>query len=150
MVGKVFKYADYYDAFFQPDEMLELIQKGCFKILRQDKAPSAGKRLAKLQQLQTEGKISEDILLDFEDDIRVDQLAEYLVEVEKLIGGFASRETVAHEMLFLSWNEQVARNFLHLSQVKVGCRYLGISSLASTFCKIAAKMKMTCGICLEK
>ena len=97
--GKGFKYADYYDAFFQPDEMLELIQKGCFKILRQDKAPSAGKRLAKLQQLQTEGKISEDILLDFEDDIRVDQLAEYLVEVEKLIGGFASRETVAHEML---------------------------------------------------
>ncbi|MDE0634281.1 MAG: type I-D CRISPR-associated protein Cas10d/Csc3, partial [Candidatus Poribacteria bacterium] len=45
--GKGFKYADYYDAFFQPDEMLELIQKGCFKILRQDKAPSAGKRLAK-------------------------------------------------------------------------------------------------------
>ncbi|MCY3627392.1 MAG: type I-D CRISPR-associated protein Cas10d/Csc3 [Gammaproteobacteria bacterium] len=97
--GKGFKYADYYDAFFQPDEMLELIQKGCFKILRQDKAPSAGKRLAKLQQLQTEGKIPEDVSLDFEDDLRVDQLAEYLVEVEKLIGEFASRETVANEIL---------------------------------------------------
>ena len=97
--GKGFKYADYYDAFFQPHEMLELIQKGCFKILRADKAPSAGKRLTKLQQLQTEGKIPEDISLDFEDDLRVDQLAEYLVEVEKLIGGFASRETVANEML---------------------------------------------------
>ena len=97
--GKGFKYADYYDAFFQPHEMLDLIQKGCFKILRQDKAPSSGKRLAKLQQLQTEGKIPEDISLDFEDDLRVDQLAEYLVEVEKLIGGFASRETVANEML---------------------------------------------------
>ena len=97
--GKGFKYADYYDAFFQPHEMLELIQKGCFKILRQDKAPSAGKRLAKLQQLQTEGKIPTDISLDFEDDLRVDQLAEYLVEVEKLIGGFASREAVANEML---------------------------------------------------
>lgn len=94
-----FKYADYYDAFFQPDEMLELIQKGCFKILRQDKPPSAGERLAKLQQLQTEGEIPEDIPLEFEDDLRVDQLAEYLVEVEKLIGKFASRETVAHELL---------------------------------------------------
>ena len=111
-VGKVFKYADYYDAFFQPDEMLELIQKGCFKILRQDKAPSAGKRLAKLQQLQTEGKIPEDISLGFEDDLRVDQLAEYLVEVEKLIGGFASRETVANEIL----------------------SYLGMSNLQETFC----------------
>ena len=104
--GKGFKYADYYDAFFQPDEMLELIQKGCFKILRQDKAPSAGKRLAKLLQLQTEGKISEDILLDFEDDLRVDQLAEYLVEVEKLIGEFASREVVANEIIaYLGLNE---------------------------------------------
>ncbi len=104
--GKGFKYADYYDAFFQPDEMLELIQKGCFKILRHDKAPSAGKRLAKLLQLQTEGKISEDILLDFEDDLRVDQLAEYLVEVEKLIGKFASRDVVANEIIaYLGLNE---------------------------------------------
>lgn len=115
--GKGFKYADYYRAFFQPDEILELIQKGCFKILRQDKLPSAGKRLAKLQQLQTEGKISEDISLDFEDDLRVDQLAEYLVEVEKLIGGFASRETVANEIL----------------------SYLGMSNLQETFISIPSQ-----------
>ena len=97
--GKGFKYADYYDAFFQPSEMLALIQKGCFKILRQDKTASAGKRLAKLQQLQMDNKIPEDISLDFEDDLRVDQLAEYLVEVEKLVGKFASRETVANEVI---------------------------------------------------
>ena len=115
--GKGFKYADYYDAFFQPHEMLDLIQKGCFKILRQDKAPSSGKRLAKLQQLQTEGKIPEDISLDFEDDLRVDQLAEYLVEVEKLIGGFASRETVANEML----------------------SYLGMSELQEVFASIPSQ-----------
>ena len=94
-----------------------LIQKGCFKILRQDKAPSAGKRLAKLQQLQTEGKIPEDISLDFEDDLRVDQLAEYLVEVEKLIGEFVSRETVANEML----------------------SYLGMSNLQETFASIPSQ-----------
>ena len=115
--GKGFKYADYYDAFFQPDEMLELIQKGCFKILRQDKAPSAGKRLAKLQQLQTEGKIPEDIPLEFEDDLRVDQLAEYLVEVEKLIGKFTSRETVVNEIL----------------------SYLGMSNLQETFTSIPSQ-----------
>ena len=115
--GKGFKYADYYDAFFQPHEILELIQKGCFKILRQDKTPSAGKRLSKLQQLQTEGKIPEDISLDFEDDLRVDQLAEYLVEVEKLIGGFASRETVANEIL----------------------SYLGVSNLQEIFTSIPSQ-----------
>lgn len=115
--GKGFKYADYYDAFFQPDEMLELIQKGCFKILRQDKVPSAGKRLAKLQQLQTEGKIPEDIPLEFEDDLRVDQLAEYLVEVEKLIGKFTSRETVVNEIL----------------------SYLGMSNLQETFTSIPSQ-----------
>ena len=115
--GKGFKYADYYDAFFQPHEMLKLIQKGCFKILRQDKAPSAGKRLAKLQQLQAEGKISEDVSLDFEDDLRVDQLAEYLVEIEKLIGGFASRETVANEII----------------------SYLGVSNLQETFASIPSQ-----------
>ena len=110
--GKGFKYADYYGAFFQPHEMLRLIQKGCFKILRPDKPPSAGKRLVKLQQLQTDGKIPEDIPLDFEDDIRVDQLAEYLVEVEKLVGKFAQRETVAQELLAYlgmnSWQEAFA------------------------------------------
>ena len=97
--GKGFKYADYYEAFFQPDEMLNLIQKGCFKILRQDKAPSAGKRLAKLQQLQEQEKIPADISLIFEDDIRVDQLAEYLFEVEKLVGKFADRQIVSDEII---------------------------------------------------
>ena len=98
--------------------MLDLIQKGCFKILRQDKAPSAGKRLAKLQQLQTEGKIPEDISLDFEDDLRVDQLAEYLVEVEKLIGGFrVAGKTVANEML----------------------SFLGMSNLQETFTSIPSQ-----------
>lgn len=97
--GKGFKYAAYYDAFFQPDEMLGLIQKRCFEILRPDKTPSAGKRLDKLLQLQAQEKIPADIPLDFEDDIRVDQLAEYLFEVEKLVGKFAGRQVVADEII---------------------------------------------------
>ena len=93
------KYADFYNIFFQPSEMLRVIQKGCFKILRPEKAPKAGQRLAKIQQLQTAGKISEDISLNFEDDIRIDQLAEYLTEVERFIGGFVDRQTVAEEII---------------------------------------------------
>ena len=93
------KYADFYNTFFQPSEMLRVIQKGCFKILPQDKAPLAGKRLAKLRQLQTEGTIPEHIPLDFEDDIRVDQLAEYMAEVERFVGKFVDRQTVAKAMI---------------------------------------------------
>ena len=40
--------------------------------------PSAGKRLQKMLQLQEKGDISPDVNLNFEDDMRVDQLAEYL------------------------------------------------------------------------
>ena len=92
-------YADFYNTFFQPSEMLRVIQKGCFKILHQDKAPSSGQRFAKLQQLQIEGKIPEHIPLDFEDDIRVDQLAEYMAEVERFVGKFVDRQTVAKAMI---------------------------------------------------
>lgn len=93
------KYADFYNAFFQPFEMLRVIRKGCFKILHQNKTPSSGKRFEKLRQLQTEGIISEHIPLDFEDDIRIDQLAEYMAEVERFVGKFADRQTVTKEMI---------------------------------------------------
>ena len=93
------KYADFYNTFFQSSEMLRVIQKGCFKILRQDKTPSSGQRFAKLQQLQIEGTIPDHIPLDFEDDIRVDQLAEYMAEVERFVGKFVDRQTVAKAMI---------------------------------------------------
>lgn len=121
--GKGFKYAAYYDAFFQPEEMLDLLQKGCFKILRPDKTPSAGKRLGKLLQLQEQEKIQTDIALDFEDDIRVDQLAEYLFEVEKLVGKFAGRQVVADAIIaYLGMGEwQLAFN--SLKPIKGGVPY---------------------------
>ena len=121
--GKGFKYAEYYDAFFQPDEMLGLIQKRCFEILRPAKTPSAGKRLGKLLQLQEQEKIRADIALDFEDDIRVDQLAEYLFEVEKLVGKFAERQVVADAIIaYLEMGEwQLAFN--SLKPIKGGVPY---------------------------
>ena len=50
-------------------------------------------------QLQEKGDIPSDVTLDFEDDMRVDQLAEYLYEVEKHVGVVTSREAVSAEIV---------------------------------------------------
>ena len=97
--GKGFKFPDYYYDFFQIPQLLHLIGVGCFRILHENKSPSAGKRLQKMLQLQEKGDIPSDVPLDFEDDMRVDQLAEYLYEVEKHVGVVTSREAVSAEIL---------------------------------------------------
>ena len=93
--GKGFKFPDYYYDFFQIPQLLKLISVGCFRVLHENKSPSAGKRLQKMLQLQERGDIPADVSLDFEDDMRVDQLAEYLYEVEKHVGVVTSREEVS-------------------------------------------------------
>ena len=104
--GKGFKFPGYYYAFFQIPRLLKLISTGCFRVLHENKSPSAGKRLLKMLQLQEEGDIPTDIHLHFEDDLRVDQLAEYLYEVEKHVGKVTSREEVSTEIVrFLEMQE---------------------------------------------
>ena len=97
--GKGFKFPDYYYDFFQIPQLLKLIGIGCFRILHENKSPSAGKRLQKMLQLQEKGDIPADITLHFEDDMRVDQLAEYLYEIEKHVGAITSREAVSSELV---------------------------------------------------
>ena len=97
--GKGFKFPDYYYDFFHIPQLLKLIRVGCFRILHENKLPSAGKRLQKMLQLQEKGDIPSDVTLHFEDDMRVDQLAEYLYEIEKHVGAIASREVVSSEMV---------------------------------------------------
>ena len=97
--GKGFKFPDYYYNFFQIPQLLKLISVGCFRILHENKSPSAGKRLQKMLQLQEKGDIPPDVPLEFEDDMRVDQLAEYLFEVEKHVGVVTSREAVSAEII---------------------------------------------------
>ena len=107
--GKGFKFPDYYYDFFQIPQLLKLIGVGCFRILHENKSPSAGKRLQKMLQLQERGDILSDVSLDFEDDMRVDQLAEYLYEVEKHVGVVTSREMVSTEIVrFLDMQEYQA------------------------------------------
>ena len=104
--GKGFKFPDYYYDFFQIPQLLKLISVGCFRVLHENKSPSAGKRLQKMLQLQESGNVPSDVPLDFEDDMRVDQLAEYLYEVEKHVGVVTSRETVSTEIIrFLDLQE---------------------------------------------
>ena len=97
--GKGFKFPDYYYDFFQVPQLLKLISVGCFRILHEAKLPSAGKRLQKMLQLQEKGDISPDVNLHFEEDMRVDQLAEYLYEIEKHVGAIVSREAVSSEIV---------------------------------------------------
>ena len=97
--GKGFKFPDYYYDFFQIPQLLKLIRIGCFRILHEHKSPSAGKRLQKMLQLQEKGDILSDVTLHFEDDMRVDQLAEYLYEIEKHVGAITSREAVSSEIV---------------------------------------------------
>lgn len=104
--GKGFKFPDYYYDFFQIPQLLKLISIGCFRVLHENKSPSAGKRLQKMLQLQESGNVPSDVHLDFEDDMRVDQLAEYLYEVEKHVGVVTSREAVSTEIIrFLDLQE---------------------------------------------
>ena len=104
--GKGFKFPDYYYDFFQIPQLLKLISIGCFRVLHENKSPSAGKRLQKMLQLQESGGIPSDVSVDFEDDMRVDQLAEYLYEIEKHVGAVASREAVSAEVVkFLEMQE---------------------------------------------
>ena len=97
--GKGFKFPDYYFDFFQLPQLLKLINVGCFRILNETKTPSAGKRLRKMLQLQEKADISPEIDLDFQDDLRVDQLAEYLYEIEKRVGAITSRDETCCEIV---------------------------------------------------
>ena len=97
--GKGFKFPDFYYDFFQIPQLLKLISIGCFRILHENKSPSAGKRLQKILQLQERGDIPNNDTLDFEDDMRVDQLAEYLFEIEKNVGVVTSRKIVSAEIV---------------------------------------------------
>ncbi len=97
--GKGFKFPDYYHDFFQIPQLLKLISVGCFRILHESKSPSSGKRLQKMLQLQENGHIPSDVILDFEDDMRVDQLAEFLYEIEKHVGKVVTREEISTDII---------------------------------------------------
>lgn len=91
--GKGLKYANYYNLFFETLDMLDVAVAAATKIIHEGKKPSAGKRYAKLG---TDGWLDGDVDLELPDDFRVDQMAEWCFQAEKIArdvpgGGSASR-----------------------------------------------------------
>lgn len=72
--GKGLKRADYYDLFFDLSVQIRLAARAVFNAITPAKAPSAGKRFAKMRDGQW---LDPGVDLDLPDDIRVDQLAEW-------------------------------------------------------------------------
>ncbi|MCB9148506.1 MAG: type I-D CRISPR-associated protein Cas10d/Csc3 [Caldilineaceae bacterium] len=79
--GKGLKYAEYYELFFEPIQMFDVGARATFKIIHDGKAPSSGKRFAKMRD---SGWMNDDVDLDLPDTPQVDQLAEWCYFVEKL------------------------------------------------------------------
>ena len=68
-----------------------------------ENCPASASRLARILELQTQAREDEQTFqradVVFEIDTRVDQLAEYLNEIEKNVGEVANRETVSTEVV---------------------------------------------------
>jgi len=79
--GKGLKCAEYYSLFFEPIEMFDVAVRATFKIIHDGKAPSSGKRFAKMRD---NGWMDDDVDLDLPDTPQVDQIAEWCYFAEKL------------------------------------------------------------------
>lgn len=80
--GKGIKYAAYYWLFFDLPQFIQIGVDATFKVINENKKPSAGKRFEKM----VNGKwMDSRVDLDLPDSIRVDQLAEWCYLAEKQI-----------------------------------------------------------------
>ncbi|MDK3159156.1 type I-D CRISPR-associated protein Cas10d/Csc3 [Kamptonema cortianum] len=75
--GKGFKFADYYWLFFNTIELMEVSVDAACKLISSTKASSAQKRSESLQNFQKSGELSSEFKLEFQDDYRIDRLAEF-------------------------------------------------------------------------
>jgi CRISPR-associated protein Csc3 len=75
--GKGFKFADYYWLFFDVVALMEVSIDAVCRLLPDTKIASASKRSESLKSFQNEGDLTENIHVQFENDIRIDRLAEF-------------------------------------------------------------------------
>ncbi len=85
--GKGMKYADYYSLFFEDFGLMEVALSATLKILNPTKSSVAKSRSENLIKFQKKGVLSENYDFKFEDDIRIDQLAEFGDVVTRKIWG---------------------------------------------------------------
>lgn len=107
--GKGMKYADYYNLFFSKLDMLQVGLNATWKIIHPAKAAAAGKRFAKMVSGAWMG---EEIDLDLQDDIRVDQLAEWCFLAERMFADFPEGKLVPRLLLAAMQLEDLFEDFL--------------------------------------
>ncbi len=85
--GKGMKYADYYNLFFDDPGLMQVALDATLRILNPGKSSVAKSRSENLVKFQQQNILSIDYDFRFEDDIRIDQLAEFGDLVSRKIWG---------------------------------------------------------------
>jgi CRISPR-associated protein Csc3 len=85
--GKGMKYADYYTLFCDDRALMQIALDATLRILSPTKPSIAKSRSNKLDDFKRKGVLSADYEFSFEDDIRIDQLAEFGDVVTRKIWG---------------------------------------------------------------
>ena len=75
--GKGFKFADYYWLFFDAVELMEVSIEAACKLIPSTKSSSAKKRSDSLVAFQKAGELPSHLKVEFEEDYRIDRLAEF-------------------------------------------------------------------------
>jgi CRISPR-associated protein Csc3 len=85
--GKGMKYAEYYNLFFDDSSLMQVALDATLRILNPNKGSVAKSRSENLVKFQQQKVLPENYSFEFEDDIRVDQLAEFGDLVSRKIWG---------------------------------------------------------------
>ncbi len=85
--GKGIKYADYYTQFFDDTGLMQVALDATLRILNPNKKSVAKSRSDKLKEFQTKGVLPAEYNFSFDDDIRIDQIAEFGDVVTRKIWG---------------------------------------------------------------
>ncbi|WP_071516171.1 type I-D CRISPR-associated protein Cas10d/Csc3 [Geitlerinema sp. PCC 9228] len=85
--GKGLKYAEYYDQFFGPIDLMQIALRATLRILNPKKDSVAKIRSQKLQEYCEKGVLSNDCAVDFKEDIRIDRIAEFGDVISRKIWG---------------------------------------------------------------
>lgn len=85
--GKGMKYAEYYEQFFDNTGLMRVALRATLRILSSNKSSVAKSRSDNLIKFQQQGVLPADYDFKFEDDIRIDQIAEFGDLVSRKIWG---------------------------------------------------------------
>ncbi len=85
--GKGIKYADYYTQFFDHPQLIQVALKATTRILKSGKKSNAQSRSENLLEFQKKQILSKEYDFKFDDDLRIDQLAEFGDVVTRKICG---------------------------------------------------------------